>query len=312
MTRRGLRLAVGDRIGAELTVLGAIDDAGPDPLYLVWNHRAFCPMTCKLYRSARRMAAEANVLAALSHPNLVRFFGCGQPPHLLMEFLEGPSLRQLLKRRPHKRLGISDSLRVAIHLCAALVHIHERGFLHLDIKPSNIIIARGGRPVLFDFGIARPSGTWHEPRLEGSDPYMAPEQCRREAVGPASDIFGLGATLYEMLSGELPFPPADHRHPFPQTVADPVPLRARRARIAAEFDRLVLRCLMRDPAARPASPAELATLLHPLIQSGPPMWPPGFQPAPSQAQHDGHRPRCRLPARCPVPASVAAERPAWK
>jgi serine/threonine protein kinase len=278
MSAQPLRRAVGDLIGVELTVLGIVDERGREPVYIVWHHRAWCPMACKLYRSGRKAEAEAKVMSALSHPNIVRLLGVGKPPHVLMEFLEGPTLRQLLKSRPNRRLGISDSLRLAIHLCAALVHMHERGFLHLDIKPANVIVARSGRPALFDFGTARPHDQWDGGHLAGTDPYMAPEQCRREPVTPATDVFGLGVTLFEMLTGELPFPRASRRNPFPQTADSPVPVRNHRSDVAASLDALVLRCLAPNPADRPSSPAELALLLHPFIRSGPPMWPTGFYP----------------------------------
>jgi serine/threonine protein kinase len=271
------RLGLGARIGAELTVLGTVDDTGDEPVYIVWHHRAWCPMACKLMRSTRRARREADLLRRLAHPNIVRLLGVGEPPHILMEFLEGPTLLQLVRSRPQRRLPLSDALRVAVHDGAALVHVHERGFLHLDVKPSNIILARG-RPVLFDFGTARRRRERRPRAIIGTDAYMAPEQCRREVLTPASDVFGLGATLYELLTGELPFPKGDGRTPFPQCTLPPVPMRARRGDVPAALDRLVLRCLAAEPGLRPASPAALLPELHGFIRRGPPMWPSGFVP----------------------------------
>ncbi len=273
---RSPRYSVGDKINPELTVLGIVDDTGRDPVYIVWHHRAWCPMACKVFGTVEKARLEAMVLGALAHPNIVRLLGVGKPAHVLMEFLEGPTLRQFMRSRPGCRLRVSDALRVAIYLGAALTHLHERGFLHLDIKPSNVIVARG-RPVLFDFGIARPQGDRPDRHIHGTDPYMAPEQCRGDLVTPATDIFGLGVTLYEMLTGHLPFADGTRRNPFPQTVAAPVPLRQRRRELPSALDRLVLRCLAQEPAARPAV-SELLPSLHSFIHSGPQMWPSGFRP----------------------------------
>jgi serine/threonine protein kinase len=243
-------------------------------------------MACKVFRTAERARQEASVLAALAHPNIVRPLGVGDPAHLLMEFLEGPTLRRLINATPQHRLRISDALRVAIHLGAALVHMHGRGFLHLDVKPRNVIVVRG-RPVLFDFGTARPRRAWRRRLLEGTDPYMAPEQCRREPVTPATDVFALGVTLYEMLAGMRPFPDGNRRRSFPQLTTDPEPVRRHREAVPRALEDIVHQCLAHDPARRP-TPAALLPQLHGLIRSGPPMWPADFRPeAQARAGSDG-------------------------
>jgi serine/threonine protein kinase len=277
MTRRRPVFEAGTRIGKKLTVLGVVDKGGEEPVYIVWHHEAWCPMACKVFRSFRMAEREAGILSAFAHPNIVRFLGLDKPALLLTEFLEGPILSRLIRSRPRKRLSISDALRIAIHLGAALEHVHVRGFLHLDVKPYNIIVARGGRPILYDFGSARLQGGPRPPHIVGTDPYIAPEECLREKVTPAADVFGLGATLYEMLTGELPFREGNRRHPFPQIKDPPVPVRLYRRSVAAGLDDLVLSCLARDPGSRPPLVALLPALHH-FIRSGPRMWPPGFQP----------------------------------
>jgi serine/threonine protein kinase len=271
------RLHVGSRIGTDLTVLGTVDDGGTEPVYLVWHGQAWCGMACKLSRSARHARREAALLRRFAHPNIVRFLGAGEPPHILMEFLEGPTLLQLIRSGRHGRLPVADALRAAIHVGAALVHVHEHGYLHLDVKPSNVIVGRG-RPVLFDFGSARRRGRGRPRSIIGTDEYMAPEQCRRGQLTPATDVFGLGATLYEMLTGRLPFAKGDARSPFPQCTAVPRPPRAFRRDVSGELERLVLACLARDPRDRPGSPAALLPELHRHITCGPSMWPGGFDP----------------------------------
>lgn len=275
--KRSSRLRIGARIGDDLTVLGHVARKKTrSPVYIVWHHRDWCPMACKTFRSMRRARREAESLSAMAHPNCVRFLGLGSPAHILMEFLEGPTLNRLIDIQPQERLKLSDALRVAIHLGAALHHVHGRGYLHLDVKPTNVVVMRG-RPILFDFDVARKRGDRRPSRISGTDPYIAPEECLREIVTPAADVFGLGVTLYEMLTGELPFPEATRGKPFPQTYLPPDPLRRHRPSLPAELETLVLSCLARDAAARPSIPA-LLPALHAFIRGGPPMWPKRFRP----------------------------------
>ena len=268
------RFRFGSRIGPSLTVLGILDTGAHDrAVYIAWRHGMWCPVACKLFQSDERAQDEAAVLAEMAHPNIVRFLGLGQPAHLLMEFLEGPTLLAMLRDRP--RLGLSDALRVGEHVASALLYMHSRRVLHLDVNPSNIIVSHG-RPILFDLGTARRRPDWNSGRLEGTRYYMAPEQCLRQPLTPATDVFGLGVTLYEMLTGKLPFAFGRRTEDYPQVTADPVPARRHRP-IPAALDRIILQCLARDPARRPG----LATIipgLHDFIRSGPPMWPAGFRP----------------------------------
>ena len=269
---------VGARIGKELTVLGVLDKGAHDPVYIVWHHGAWCHMACKAFRSAPMAKREAEILSKLAHPNIVRFLGLSKPANLLIELLDGPILSQVIHRQAKKQLSVSDAVRVTIHLGAALAFAHSKGVLHLDVKPYNVIVAPGGRPVLYDFGSARFEGAPRPSLVAGTDPYIAPEECLREKkVTPAADVFGLGVTLYEMLTGEGPFREASRGQRFPQTKERPVPLRSRRQGVPASLDDLVLSCLARDPASRPTI-AALLPALHGFIRRGPPMWPRGFQP----------------------------------
>src|SRR5437588_10967731 len=225
MSRDTLRLNVGDKIGKDLTILAPIDTSGSDPVYLVWHRRAWCPMACKLYSSQRRSRREARILSKLSHPNTVRFLGISENGGLLSEFLEGPSLRRLIDGHTHG-LDLSDAMRIGVHVGAALQHVHEKGYLHLDVKPSNVIIERG-RPVLFDFDCARRRTAPRPPHVSGTEAYIAPEECLRRRATPASDIFSFGVLLYEMLTGRLPFAASAGRNPYPQVNAAPIPIRRR-------------------------------------------------------------------------------------
>ena len=276
MTESALRIEVGTRLGSDLTVLGVVDARGTEPVFLVWHHKSWCPMLCKVAQSKKQAQHEAGILAALAHPNIVRCFGISGSRYLLMEYLEGPSLHRLVKRLPKQRLGTNDALRISIYIGAALSHVHERGLMHLDVKPSNIVVVNG-RPILCDFGIAR----WQaEPRpssVLGTQGYAAPEECLLEDITPAADIFSLGVTLYELLTGKMPFPEKTDAEPYPQVSQKPSALRQHRSGVPAGLEKIVLSCLVRDPKARPDLAALLVSL-HGYIASGAPIWPAGFRP----------------------------------
>ena len=293
-------LKVGDRIGTDVTVLGVMDKYRRNPVYIVWHHRSWCPMACKTFRSRQLAQLEAAALARLSHPNTVRFFGfgAGSPAHILMEFLEGPTLGTLIDTQ-ERWMSIPNALRVAIYVGAALNHVHDRGLLHLDVKPNNVIVARG-RPVLFDFGVARVRGAPRPRKIFGTDAYIAPEECLRQEVTPAADVFGLGVTLYEMLTSKMPFTGRTPRNRFPQTHQSPVSIRRHRPAVPTALDDLVLSCLARDAADRPQI-AKLLPALHDFIRSGPAMWPGGFTP-----HHSGETNR---PSRRPVPTRRSRQNP---
>jgi eukaryotic-like serine/threonine-protein kinase len=240
-------------------------------------------MACKVFKSNEQTQREADIVMALAHPYIVRCFGMSGSNYLLMEYLEGPSLYHLMKGRPQRRMGINDALRMSIHVGAALSHVHDRGLLHLDVKPSNIVVVRG-RPILCDFGIARWQADPRPSGVAGTDGYVAPEECLLEELSPAADIFGLGATLYELLTGERPFPERGKGKAYPQILQAPAPVRQHRPAVPVALEKLVLNCLSRDPKARPRLVALLPSL-HGFIGSGPPMWPRDFHPENADGGH---------------------------
>lgn len=193
-----------------------------------------------------------------------------------MEYLEGPSLHHLAKVRPNRRLPINDALRIGIYVGAALSHVHDRGLLHLDVKPGNIVVVRG-RPILCDFGIARWRRDPRPSRVGGTEDYIAPEECQLEEITPAADIFGLGVTLYEILTGHLPFPDRGDAEDYPQVLQSPSSIRQHRRDVRIGLERLILSCLSREPTARP-NLAALLPALHGYITGGPRMWPANFHP----------------------------------
>lgn len=264
-------------LGEHLTVLGAIDAHAPDPVSIVWHHRDWCPMACKVFENFYDAGREAAILGALAHPNIVRLLGIEPPRLLLMEFLEGQTLAGRLLARGGRPLGISDAMRIVVHVGAALHHIHARGFVHLDVKPSNIMITTGGRPVLYDFGIARAILAPRPSKVCGTDAYIAPEECRKEVAGPPADVFALAMTIYELIAGTLPFGESTRRRPFPQLTAKPASACSHRKAVPAALDLLLLACFAKDPSSRPLL-SELLPALHGLIRTGSRMWPLDFDP----------------------------------
>jgi eukaryotic-like serine/threonine-protein kinase len=276
MTEAASKIDIGTRLSPDLTVLGTVDDRGDEPVYLVWHHKYWCPMLAKVLRSMEAARREADILLALAHPNIVRCFGVGGSTCVLMEYLEGPSLHHLVKSRRKRRLAVSDALRISIYVGAALSHVHDRGLMHLDVKPANIVVANG-RPILCDFGIARWRTNPRPTRVAGTEDYIAPEECRLEEITPAADIFSLGVTLYELLTGQLPFPEKGDTEHYPQTSQPPSSLRRHRADVPVGLEKLILSCLSSDPGKRP-SLTTLLPALHRYISRGPRMWPANFHP----------------------------------
>ncbi|HEX6603037.1 MAG TPA: serine/threonine-protein kinase [Solirubrobacterales bacterium] len=244
---------------------------------LVWDERLYALGVAKVLRpdqaedskALRDLGFEAEALDALAHPTLVRSFDAvleGPRPHVLIEHLEGPSLRRLIKR--DGAIPIEQLLPLAAHVAGALQYMAQAGYVHLDVKPDNIVM--GVPPRLLDLSIARTLE--RAERTDGplgTDPYMAPEQCvpHEEAlapIGPATDAWGLGATLFHAVSGEKPFPRGtggDGAGRFPQLVEEPRPLPER---TPADLRELILEMLDHDPAARPSC-AEAVERLQPLV-----------------------------------------------
>ena len=295
--RRGYPYAVGDRIAGDLMIIGHLAAGRLGHLYQVWSAREWSAMTCKILaprhvddrQAAAALRREARILKRLSHPNVVRGYGNGEHeglPFLLMEYLEGPTLFDLLEERPGRRLGIADAVRTAIHIGAGLHHLHRAGFLHLDLKPANLLL-RDSVPVLVDFDAARRIDPTRRPRVAlGTAPYMAPEHVELRTLTPATDVYGLGAVLYELVTGRWPFEAVYTREEtrsgrerlHPQLGSSPPPPPARfRQEITPSLDETIQRCLRRDPAERFPDMHPLLLALVDELPEPDTLWPEGVR-----------------------------------
>jgi tRNA A-37 threonylcarbamoyl transferase component Bud32 len=224
--------------------------------------------------SLARFDQEARSAAALDHPGIVPLFDFGDvqgQPYYTMAFIEGDSLTGLVKRQgPLPPRQAADLLaRVA----DAVAYAHQRGILHRDLKPDNILVDAQGHPRITDFGLARrmedgPNLTTAG-SIMGTPSYMAPEQAQGlTELSRAVDVYSLGAVLHAMLVGQSPFTGSSVYEVLLKVGQEPpVPLRQINPELPEALERIVLRCLEKDPAKRYACAADLATELRGWLQS---------------------------------------------
>jgi WD40 repeat protein/tRNA A-37 threonylcarbamoyl transferase component Bud32 len=223
-----------------------------------------------------RFLNEAEVAARLRHPNVVQIFGLGDHegrPYVELEYVEGGSLARRLGGTPHAAPGAAALVEV---LARAVHAAHSQGIIHRDLKPANVLLTRDGVPKITDFGLAKAtdsnSGLTGSDAVLGSPSYMAPEQAERggRSVGPAADVYALGAILYELLTGRPPFKAASVLETLEQVrSADPVSPSRLQPGLARDLETICLKCLRKDPAHRYGSALELADDLRRWIAGEP-------------------------------------------
>lgn len=264
-------LAQGDELAPGRVVVRALGGGLVSEVYLVWDERLFALVVAKILRPDRiddphaieNLSNEANILSKLAHPGVIRMFDAaleGPRPHIVLEFLEGPTLKRLLKR--YGPLGAAQLLPLAVELASVLHYLSRTGVVHLDVKPANVVMS--APPRLVDFSVARTvEDAGLIERHVGTDAYMSPEQCEPAIgkIGTAADVWGLGATVYEAIAGRLPFDDAQQAGTrFPQISADPAPLDRG---VPEVLGAAVMACLAKQPSDRP-TPSEFARRLQPL------------------------------------------------
>ncbi|HXT38376.1 MAG TPA: protein kinase [Chloroflexota bacterium] len=215
----------------------------------------------------RRFEQEARHAASLSHPNVVGVFDVGQDGsshYIVMELVDGQTLKEAIQASGP--LPIPEAIRISIEVCAALTAAHARGLVHRDIKPQNILLTVDGAVKVADFGIARRTAAaalTQTGTVLGSVHYLSPEQARGQEAGPRADLYALGVTLFEMLTGRLPF---DAENPIAVAMqhvqnAPPLPRQFNRA-IPPALETIVLRLMAKNPAERFPDAASLAQALR--------------------------------------------------
>jgi WD40 repeat protein/Flp pilus assembly protein TadD len=226
---------------------------------------------CAGEQELARFHGEAKAAARLQHPNIVQVHEVGEHnglPFFALELVGGGSLAARLAGRP---LPAREAARLAEALARAVHYAHEQGVVHRDLKPANVLLTADGSPKVTDFGLAKmvqpgpdgpaPGGPTQSGAILGTPSYMAPEQAQGRAhrVGPAADIYALGAILYEMLTGRPPFVAATPLDTLLQVVGDePVPPRRLQGQVPLDLETVCLKCLQKEPAKRYASAAALA------------------------------------------------------
>ncbi len=228
-------------------------------------------------KNRQRFVHEAQAASALNHPNICTIYDIGQfdsAHFIVMEYVEGKSLRQTLNQRV--RLSEGEVIAISRQICDALEATHAKGIIHRDIKPDNIMVLPDGSVKIMDFGLAklindgnqekisqRPaitttsrtfSLTTSMSTLEGTALYMAPEQIDKAPVDERTDVYALGAVMYEMLTGEPPFKGRDELSLMAAILEQqPEPPSAFRPEIGAKMDGLIVCSLSKSPESRPAS-----------------------------------------------------------
>jgi serine/threonine protein kinase len=271
-------LTGGDEIVPGLIALQLLGGGTRYEAFLAFDERLHHTTVAKVLRPDRisderarhGLHDEARVLASLNHPAIARLLADGSEatrPHLVLELVEGPRLSSLIRR--FGVLETEQAAALAVEVASALHYLHWRGVVHLDVKPKNLIM--GAPPRLIDLSIARSVDEAAALAVPvGTDAYMAPEQCAPSpgGVGPAADVWGLGVTLYEALSGRPAFErpsrevDADSIHRFPQLTQRPGPLPAD---VAPELAEVMWAALSFEPGDRPSA-REVAETVEPLFR----------------------------------------------
>lgn len=275
-------LSEGDPIAAGLIAMSVLGGGSAYEAFLAFDEKLYAPVVVKVVRpdqvedpsTLRGLARECDMLQRLNHPAIVRGFRAtlaGERPHLVLENLDGPRLSTLI--RQHGPLPLPQLLPLGIELCSAVHYLGRMDVVHLDIKPSNIIMGAPAR--LIDLSVARSTAAAAALSSPvGTDPYMAPEQClpgQGEPPGPAADMWGIGATLYHALAGYRPFqesaraPDSTPQERWPQLVDEPYSLPAT---VPDDIAKPILGCLQWDPRARPTA-HELAEAFVPALAALP-------------------------------------------
>ena len=257
--------AVGSLLAPGYRVLSHISRGQALDVYEVFGDHRLCSAIAKVVRPDRRdvtrvvdrLRHEGQTLLRLGHPHLVRCWELLEDPQLtvILETIPGTTLEEAVEERA-RRYSVQDLAHLGRHLASACHYLHAQGVLHLDIRPANIM-AEAGIVKLIDLSLAGAPGPARPGR--GTRHYMAPEQATGDTLSAATDVWGIGATLYEAATGEPPFAPLDEaedtyfddEHGYLQLRRPAPPLRYWGRRLPRTLATTIDHCLQRDPTQRP-------------------------------------------------------------
>ncbi|MBV8715094.1 MAG: serine/threonine protein kinase [Chloroflexi bacterium] len=269
-----MRASVGECIDGRYVVGCLLAEGGSSEVYRAIDRHSGRDVVLKLPRMdfaddfvlLRRFRREIEIGSTLDHPNIQRVLSSPRDPNVVLEYVDGQSLRAYL--RANGPLVVDNVIHIGLELAEALDYVHSRGLVHCDVKPDNILIGPDGRITLTDFGIAcrtrRFPLQFPQPaNVVGTPGYMAPEQVRGEVADARTDVYALGCVLYELLTGVVPYPvdaarDASHRREPTQ----PPLVRAHRPDAPAELEAVLYRAMRRRPQERYQSIAALANDLQ--------------------------------------------------
>ena len=248
---------VGEVVGGVYKILGTLGSGGYGTVYEADDLRLGRRAAIKMSRqSDAELQAEARALASFHHPGIAAVYGFGEHrgcPYIAMERLQGGTLQNRLDALAGvgRIMPVLEAIGLLLSIANILAVIHQRGLVHRDVKPSNVMLAPDGRVVLMDFGLFLPSAGV-EGRPTGTAEYMAPEAIRGEPASAAVDIYGLGVTAYEMLTADVPFTYEQIVGTLEgQLMPDIVPLRDLRSDVPAVLAELVHEMIEPEPLSRP-------------------------------------------------------------
>ena len=277
-TRRVTELGVDRVLDQRYRIIEPIGAGGSSQVYLAQDTalgrevavKVLDPQAASDAALRKLFVKEARALGQLSHPNIVAVFDVGEVdglPFIVMEYVSGSSLKQRIERTG--ALPLADAVRLTDGIASGLAFAHSRGIIHADLKPSNILLDQNDQPKICDFGIARtPMEDSESPQLFATALYVAPERVEGRPASVASDVYGLGLVVYEMLVGKPPFTSAnaavllrDH------VVRPPVPPSHLRPSLPKDVDTVVLKALAKDPALRYQRTTDIGNALSQTLQT---------------------------------------------
>lgn len=263
---------VGKRLDGRYEIGEVIGEGGMAVVYSAWDIEDQIPVAIKILRDEylgndefiRRFKDESKAIAVLSHSNIVKVYDVSfgdRIQYIVMEYIDGITLKDYIEKKGP--INWKETIHFVLQILRALQHAHDKGIIHRDVKPQNIMLLEDGTIKVTDFGIARFSKNTTKSmtmtnKAIGSVHYISPEQARGESTDAKSDLYSLGVMMYEMLTGKLPFD-ADNAVSVAimQLQSDPEPPRKLNPKIPVGLEEIIIKTMQKEPKKRYRSAAEM-------------------------------------------------------